>query len=171
VVDTISSGAVKYLSGFSDITSLLGSFTDAGPNFGLPFLFQEDLLVSLEGSSSMAIVCSDEGGWGAMAGPLTTPQYMRLSVELYADPLRDSSFNILESKGSVHQRTATLWATINTHLHRTNPDSVLWGDLRTTSCELLTRPTPQPVPDGDLMQVWQSYYGVTVLGATGSTVV
>jgi hypothetical protein len=170
-VDTVASGAVRYLRTFPDIAALLGAFPAGDVNAGLPYIFQEDLLVTLEGQSCMAVVCSEFGGWGPMSLPLTTPQYMRLSLEVYADPQRDSFNNISESRGGLRQRTMQLFQTVNSHLHRTDPDPVVWGDLRTVGCELLTRPQPQPVPDGDMMQVWQAFYGVLVLGAVDIPVV
>src|SRR5262249_21508369 len=113
----------------------------------------------------MAIVCSDAGGWGEPQ-PLTTPRYNRLQGDIYVDPLRGSDHSIQETSGATRQRGKTLFTLVNFHLHRTNPDMQLWGDLRTTGCQLLTEPQFRPFPDGDGVQYATAYYGVSVFGAT-----
>lgn len=169
MLDDVASGAVAYLSTFSDVLALLGSVPVAGgdPNSGRPYIFKDDLLATLEGTSQAALVCSDYGGWGAPL-PLATPRFVRLSVELFVDPARDSAHNINESQGLTRQRGKALFAQVNYHLHRTAADAVSWGDLRTVGCELLTEPQFLRADDGDGLQHGQAFYGVLVFGSADS---
>jgi hypothetical protein len=51
-------------------------------------------------------------------------------------------------------------------LQRTDPDTVVWGDLCTTGCQLLTDIQFLPVADGDWLQRGTAYYGVYASGWT-----
>jgi len=166
--DDIASGAVKYLSGFSDVTSLLGSFSGSDPvtaNQGKPWIFNADPLVDLEGTSSVALVCADYGGWQAPP-QLGTWRFGRLSVQIYADPARDSNLNITETSALTIARGNAVLAAMQFRLQRTDPDTVLWGDMVTTGCQLLTDGPWLAVPDGDHMLVKQTFYGVSWSGWT-----
>jgi hypothetical protein len=175
-VDNVASGAVKVLAALSDVTAAVGTFPASDTvNYGVPWIFNTDILVTMEGTSAvigtnaMAIVCSDAGGWGEPM-PLTTPRYNRLQVDFWVDPLRDSSHNITETAGATIQRGKQLFTLVNLHLHRTNPDMQLWGDLRTVGCQLLTEPQFLGVTDAEMggvpVQKGTAYYGVSVFGAT-----
>ena len=167
-MDDVGGGAVQYLVTFADVKALVGAFASNDPNPGFanqPWIFKDDPLARLEGTGSSAIVCSYAGGWSEPTS-LTTARYNRLSVELWTDPLRDASNNIVETSGVTKQRMQTLFNTVNLHLHRTNPDMVMWGDLRTVGCQLITEPQPYPIPDGDGLLRGQAYYGVSWFGSS-----
>lgn len=173
-MDDIGSGAVKFLSGLTAVTSALGSFPADDPNTTLqskPWIFKDDLLVRMEGQSvfyttlALALVCSNGGGWSDPA-PLSTPRFNRLQVDIYVDSLRDSGRSVTETSGAPKQRATTLFTLVNTFLHRTNPDMQLWGDLRTVGCQLLTEPKFVPMPDGDGVYMGTAYYGAVVFGST-----
>lgn len=164
--DSIGSGAAQYLSGFSDVTSLLGAFDVADPtNPSVPYVFNDSMLVTLEGTAACAIVCIDQGGWSVPV-PLTTPHFCRLTLQVWVDPLRDSDNNIIETSGLTKQRGGQVWAAADSHLHRTNPDVVTWGNMVTVGCERLVEPSWVLKPDGDGIWVGTSFYGVLVFGAT-----
>lgn len=170
-MDDVASGSVQYLAGFSDITSLLGSFSNTDPvaaNRGKPYIFNSDPLVTFEGSSSAALVCSDLGGWQPPP-QLGTWRFGRLGIQLYIDPLRDSNLNITETSALTINRGNAAFAAVQFRLQRTNPDTVLWGDLVTTGCQLLTDGPWQMVPDGDHLLVKQAFYGVSWSGWSDAT--
>ena len=54
-------------------------------------------------------------------------------------------------------------------LQRTDPDTVVWGDMVTTGCQLLTDGAWFPLADGDHLLVKQSFYGVSWSGFTDAT--
>lgn len=168
-MDTVASGAVQYLSGISAVTSVLGTFGSAPsdpPSFhGQPYLFDSDLIVTLKGTSQVAFVFSDYGGFGLPA-PLTTPRYVRLSLEIYVDPLRDAGGQFTETSGLVAKRGKAAWYVVDKYLHRTSGDSQTWGDVVTVSCQRLTEPQFVRLPDGDGMQRAQVFYGVNAFGFT-----
>lgn len=166
MADDVASGAVQFLAQFPDITSLLGSFASNDPvsaDVGKPWIFNADLLVTLEGASAAALVCSDEGGWQAPP-QLGTWRFSRLGVAFYIDPARDSSRNITETSAITIVRGNAVFNAVQYRLQRTDPDTVLFGDLQTTGCQLLSDTKWVPVPDGDHLLVKQAFYGVSWTG-------
>lgn len=170
-MDSVASGAIQYLSGITDITNLLGKFAADDPNVsfrGQPYLFNDNLIVTLKGTSQIAFVLSDYGGWG-LPMPLTTPRYSRLSVEIYVDPHRDAGGQVTETGGIVSSRGMSAWFTVDKYLHRTSGDSQIWGDVVATTCQRLTSPQFTRLPDGDGMLRGQAFYGVNDFGFIDST--
>lgn len=167
-MDDVGSGAAKYLSGFSDVTSLLGSFSLTDPvtgNQGQPYLFNSDLLVDLKGTTAAALVLSDFGGWSAPP-MLGSQRFRRLRVDVYQDALRDAEGNVsVSTEGMVNLANAVFNA-VQRHLHRRDPDTVVWGDLVTFACQLITEPQFVKVPDGDWGMLGTAYYGVSYSGWT-----
>jgi hypothetical protein len=51
-------------------------------------------------------------------------------------------------------------------MQRTDPATVLWGDMVTTGCQLLSDGPWAAVGDGDHMLAKQAYYGVSFTGWT-----
>jgi hypothetical protein len=168
-VDDVASGSVRYLSQFSDVTSLLGAFSLSDPNSGFagkPWLFSDTnqgVLKVMEGSSASAVVCGDFGGW-AVPPQLGTARYRRLRVDIWTDPLRDAQSNVTETSSLTANRGLAVFAAVQFRLQRTDPDAVLWGDLCTNGCQLLTEPEFQPVADGDWLLRGTAYYGVEFTG-------
>lgn len=175
-MDDVASGAVKYLSGFSDVTALIGSFPLNDPvpaNAGKPWLFSDTrgmdgnpgVLARLEGTSAAAVVCSDFGGW-EVPPALGTLRFRRLRVDVWIDPNRDARGNITDSSSITSNRGLQVFAAVQFRLQRTNPDTVLWGDLVTVGCQLLVDAVFAPVTDGDGLQRGTAYYGVATSGWT-----
>jgi hypothetical protein len=165
-VDDVGSGACLYLAQFSDVTSLLGSFPVTDPvaaNAGKPYLFNSDLLVTLEGTGAAALVCSDLGGWQPPP-QLGTWRFGRLSVQVYIDPARDAGRNITETSALTKNRGGAVFSAVQFRLQRTDPDAVVWGDLVTTGCQLISDGPWLAVPDGDHLLVKQAFYGVSWTG-------
>jgi hypothetical protein len=167
-VDDVASGAVQFLAGISAVTGLLGAFPGTDPvvaNQGRPYIFLENPLVVLQGSSLASLVCSDAGSW-SNAIPYGTQRFTRLSVEFYVDPQRDANLNVTETPGATKLRGEALFATVNSFLHRRDADVQVWGDMVTASCVLLAEGefAQVPQPDGDWLAYKQAYYGVGMTG-------
>jgi hypothetical protein len=169
----VATGSVKYLAGFSDVTSLLGSYplTDPPGFAGKPWLFSDmnqGVLKVMEGTSAAAVVCADFGGWEVPV-PGTSARYPRLRTDIWLDPQRDASMNVTESSSVTANRGLAVFNALQFRLHRLDPDAVVWGDLVTVGCRLLTEPVFQQVSDGDWMQRGTAYYGVEYSGWTDAT--
>lgn len=173
-MDDVAGGAVRYLSGFSDVTSLIGSFPLTDPvsaNAGKPWLFSDTrqldgnpgVLRTMEGSSAAAIVCSDFGGWDVPPAGGTL-RFRRLRVDIWIDPNRDANGNVSDSSSITSNRGLAVFAAAQFRLQRTDPDTVLWGDLVTVGCQLLVDAVFAPVTDGDGLQRGTAYYGVAASG-------
>jgi hypothetical protein len=173
-VDDVGGGAVRYLSGFSDVTSLLGSFPggDANPaNAGKPWLFSDSnqgMLQVVEGTSASAIVLSDFGAWDTPV-PMATARFRRLRVDIWTDPLRDAYKNVTETSALTANRGTAVFNAVHFRLQRTDPDVVFWGDLCTNGCQLLTDIQWLPMADGDWLLRGVAYYGVGFTGWSDAT--
>lgn len=173
-MDDVARGAVKFLSAFSDVTSLLGAFPLDDPvpgNAGRPWLFSDNrgldgnpgVLARMEGTSAAAIVCSDFGGWEVPPAGGTL-RFRRLRVDVWIDPARNAQLNVAETSALTSSRGLAVFAAAQFRLQRTDPDAVLWGDLVTVGCQLLTDIVFTPVTDGDGLQRGTAYYGVAASG-------
>lgn len=162
----VGNGAALYLSGFTDVTALLGSFSPTDPNVSFqnhPYLFAGDLLVTLKGTQAAAVVCTDFGG--TSAPPMYGSQrFRRLRVDFYQDSLRDASGNVITSHEGTINLLSALFSTVNRHLHRRDSDTVQWGDLVTFASYLMTEPVWTITPDGDWGMQGSAVYGVDVSG-------
>lgn len=166
--DDVGSGAAKYLATFTDVTSLLGSFSLTDPvtsNQGKPWLFNGNMLVDIKGTSKSALVVSDFGGWSPP--PLLGSQrFRRLRVDVWVDAQRDTQGNIIATdQGTINTGNAVFNA-VHRHLHRRDPDTVTWGDMVTFACQLLTEPQFTRIPDGDWAMMGTATYGVSLSGWT-----
>lgn len=173
MTDTVATGARQYLAALSDVTAVLGAFslTDTNPaNAGQPFLFSDDLLVNiLNYPSTIAVVLGDAGGW-QVPQPLNTWRFRRLRVDFYVDPTRDSAGNVTETSALTRQRGLDAFRVFQRHLQRRDPDTVLWGDMVTMQCQLLTEPqfNEWQIASGSgiTTQVGTAFYGVSFSGWT-----
>lgn len=174
--DSVATGAYKYLMGgnnggpFTDVTSQLGSFSASDPipgNAGMPWLFTGDLLANIGNSGEAAVVLSDHGGW-QVPQRLGTERFRRLRVDIYVDPLRDGEGNVTETSGLTELRGMGVFRAIQALLHRRDNDSIVWGDMVTTGCMLLTEPEfiQLAAASGNQMtsQVGTAWYGVSFSG-------
>ena len=87
-------------------------------------------------------------------------------MSIYIDPARDSSRNITETSALTINRGNAVFAAVQFRLQRTDPDAVLWGDLVTTGCQLLSDGPWQMLADGDHLLVKQAFFGVSWSGWT-----
>ncbi len=154
VDDDLVQGAVKWLLTQSDVTAVVGTFDETAS----PWLFQHQLWARVEGSQSTAAVLSRAGGWSG-ANEHNTMRFPRLSLEVYADPLRDTGNNVTDP-GESWRRIEAAWSAFDTVLHRPAAESVMWGTVRTLGCLRLGEPNIYSVPDGDGMLRCQCFYGV-----------
>lgn len=164
MTDDVGTGSFKYLSTFSAVTSGVGTF-QAGPNLGQPYLFTGDIFANMKGTSALAVVCNDFGGWSAPP-MLGSQRFRRLKVDIWADPQRDASGNVTVTTADTVNRANALFTVVNNHLHRRDPDTVVWGDLVTFGCQLLTEPQWAVVPDGDWLMMGTAVYAVYIGGWT-----
>lgn len=168
-MDDVGGGAVRFLSQFSDVTSLLGAFPSDDritANAGRPWLFSDSfqgVLAMMEGSSAAAVVCADFGGTGAPPA-LGTIRFRRLRVDVWVDPLRDGAANVTETSALTANRGLAVFAAAQFRLQRTDNDAILWGDLCTVGCQMLTDIQFVAVPDGDGLQRGTAFYEVACSG-------
>lgn len=178
--DDVASGAYKYLTTFPTVTSLLLAFPANDPvvaNQNKPYIFNQPVglapgstgpLARLEGTSGIAVVLSEMGGW-ATAAPGSSMRYARLQVEVWVDPTRDSGLNITESPGHTVRRGKQCMDAIHKALQRQEAGgAIVWGDLVTVGCSLLNEAQFVVVPDGDQLYRGPAMYGVTVAGHSDS---
>jgi hypothetical protein len=155
--DDIVSGTVGYLLDQPDAVAAVSSFVLGGQQ--VPGIFQHRPWVRMEGSSSTCCVVSTEGGWAA-PNLYNTLRFPRLTVNIWADPIRDTTKNVTDP-GEVQRRTFATYKVIDKLLHRTGGPEVYFGQLRIISCVRLVEPVIYTVPDGDGLIRSQFVYAVT----------
>lgn len=177
--DSVAGGAVKYLATLPDVVAAVGAFPASDPNpvnASKPWIFNTDLLQTVEGTGKVALVCRNFGGV-SVAAPLTTPRLLRLAIDIWVDPARDTAGNGSESGGATVGRGLAVFSLLHLHLQRRDPAPVIWGDLVTVGCELLTEPqffavsdrgNPAPSTTGwsNRPQLGTAFYAVSVFGYT-----
>ncbi len=151
--DDLVQGAAKHPLAITDVVAVLGT-TDSGT----PWLFQHYCYATVEGTSSTAAVLGYGGGWSG-GNEHNTLNFPRLSLVLYADPLRDVNKNITEP-GEVYRRIMNAFMVIDRHLHRPQGGVQMWGDIRTLSCVRTAEPNLYPVPSGEGVLRAQTFYAI-----------
>ncbi len=151
--DDLVQGAAKHLLAQAEIVAVLGA-TPAGS----PWLFQHELYVTVQGTSSTAAVVAYGGGWTG-ANPHNTMRFPRLSLELYVDPQRDAAQNVT-LPGEVHRRMHAAFTTFDRFLHRPQGEVEYWGEIRTLSSVRSAEPTVYVVPDGNGLLRAQAFYAI-----------
>ena len=152
-VDDLVAGCVRYLLDLPTVVATLG----VTPS-GTPWLFQHTLFVEVEGTSSTAAVIGYAGGWSG-GNEHNTARFPRLSLDLWADPLRDPQKNVTEP-GEVRRRLQRVFEVFDRTLHRPQGGVQWWGDVRTLSSSRLAEPAVYPVPDGNGLLRAQTFYAV-----------
>lgn len=151
--DDLVQGATKYLLAIPAVTAQLG-VTPAGT----PYLFQHNLFVTMEGTSSTAAVLGYGGSWTG-SNAHNTMRFPRLSLELYCDPLRDSGQNVTEP-GETWRRLNKTFTVLDRYLHRVGGGEQYWGSIRTLSSVRQSDPTIYAVPDGNGLLRAQVFYAI-----------
>lgn len=141
--DDLVQGAVKWLLTNSAVSAAVSVY----PGTDTPYLFQHQLWVEMEGTGSTAAVLSYGGGF---AGPNNhnTMRFLRLMLDVYADPVRDAGRNVTEP-GEVHRRVTATYLAFDAVLHRPDPTPQYWGTLRVIGSARLVEPSIAAVADGD----------------------
>lgn len=156
--DDIVSGAVTYLRAQPDAIAAVSTFNISGKL--VAGIFQYRTWVPMEGSASTCVVLSNEGGWAA-ANTHNTLRFPRLTLNVWADPIRDNNPNNVSDPGEVMRRVFAVYRVFDAYLHRTAGSEVMWGQLRVISSVRLTEPLIFAVPDGDGLVRCQVTYAVT----------
>lgn len=153
--DDIVTGASAYLRDQPDVLAVLGHY----PGTSTPWLFQHRLWVKVENSQSTACVLSRNTGW---TGPNlhNTLRFPRLGVDIWVDPLRDESNNVIDPDEAV-RRITNAYQVIDRHLHRPQSGEQWWGEIRTITCTRLAEPIILPDPDGQKPLRLQVFYAIT----------
>lgn len=152
--DDLVTGCVTYLKAQPDIVAALGSF-DATNR---PWLFPYTLFATVQNSQSAACVVNTSTGWAA-PNQHNTMRFPRLTISIYADPLRDDGNNITDP-GEVQRRIDAIYRIIDAHLHRPQGGAQMWGSHRTINATRLGEPFIVPVTDGNGLQLLTVSYGV-----------
>ncbi len=171
-VGCLAAAAQEWLITFPDVVASVGAFPADDPiaeNAGQPFIFAENLFIDIRTyPGTIAVVLTDIGGWQAPIA-LNSFRFRRLRLDIYADPLRDDAGNVIESSTMTEDRALGTFVAFNSHLHRKDPDAIVWGDeLVTLQCQLITEPdfVQWPVASGSgiTTQLGSAVYGVTFSG-------
>ncbi len=157
MTEALQGAAVKYLLSISDVVNVVGKT----PQTNKPYIFRDEEIVNLESGHYQpvsAIVVQD-------AGPIVSLQLSRfrgrrLRITIWANGSRDVSGNLTGPKAT-HDKIATTFAVLDRYMHRTSPETVVWGDYRTLACNrIIDLSEPIAVSEGDGIMIASVYYEV-----------
>lgn len=140
----------------------------AAPNGATPsgvWLFVRELQALVEGTGAVAVVLREEGSW-ARPNSHNTARFPRLSVEVFADSLRDSTQAII--KRDAEARARAVWERFQAVLHRVDAFAEMWGatatdpGMRVWGSSLMALPDVFPESDWDGGVRLQCHYGLNV---------
>jgi hypothetical protein len=155
--DDIVSGAASFLLGFQAAVNAVDVFVISGqPTVGI---FQYRTWAPIEGSQKTCVVLSNEGGW-ATPNLTNTLNFPRLTINIWADPMRDEQ-NMVTDPPEVMRRAYRTFKVFDRFLHRPGGEDVMFGTLRIISSVRLTEPVIYMVPDGDGLVRCQVVYALT----------
>lgn len=152
--------AVRQLAATPEVVALVGSDLTFGP-----WLFRWKVgAVTVEGSSSAAVVMAVRGGW-ATPNRHNTARFPRLQAEVYADLDRNLEGNPIVR--TAEERAGDVYDALNLVFHRPDAKGFYWGNdsgrLRIVSSVAGDEPTVDEVPGGDgmvrLVGTWQVVLG------------
>lgn len=155
--DDIVSGAVKFLLAQPDVVAAVGTFIIGGQL--TPGIFGYRTVGTIEGTSKTCAVLTNDGGW-AGANLHNTLRFPRLTLNIWADPIRDAGRNAT-NVNEVMRRSFAVYKVFDRHLHRIGGDDVMFGNVRVITSTRLTEPTIIPIPDGDGLVRLQVTYAIT----------
>ena len=153
--DNLMVAAVDWLSSKSEITALVGS--DAVFD---TWIFQEDLLATVETTGKSAIVIPVPSGSWATPNQHNTMRFPRLVVEFYVDPPRDFEGN--PTSETVYDTANHLYKVVDSYLHRPQGDTQVWGNLLVLDCVRSGELEAFPWGDVDKTQAYRINYNATV---------
>src|SRR4029079_3341462 len=122
--DDIVQGVTDYLLHDSTVLSMVG----IEPGTQVPFIFQNTLLKTVDGSQSNAIVVAYSGDWAAPGR--SGFEAVRMLVEIFCDPLRDATGNATVGDPEPRLRLNKIYRAVDYILNR--PMGEVWmGDVLT----------------------------------------
>lgn len=148
LTDDLVAGATRFLLAQPSVVALVGSSGDPAT----PLIVQgaaDSAPEPGEWDQSAAVIVSYAGGW-AGAEFSTSWHFPRLQIALWVDALRDGDGAVAEP-AETRRRLMALYAAVDQVLHRPSGGvgAVMFGDVRTTSCERLGELSMYAVPGGD----------------------
>lgn len=157
MADDIVSGLVTWLRAQPEVVAAVSTYVIGGQSTA--GIFQYQPWAKLEGTCSTCAVITNDGGWVA-ANPHNTLRFPRITLNIWADPLRDNVNNVVDP-GEVMRRAFATYRVFDKYLHRTAGAEVMWGQLRVLASVRLVEPTIYVVPDGDGLVRCQVLYAIT----------
>ncbi len=149
--DDVIQGAVKFLKAQADIHAVVGAYDDS-----TPWIFQDKPLVTIEQTSSIAVVVWYAGGW-AGPNPHNTLRFPRIGIDMYADPQRASGN--ATRLGETRTRITAAFKVLDRHLHMAAGGQQYWGTVRICGSTRLSEPAIYEVDNTDGVLRLQVFYG------------
>lgn len=157
-IDDPIQGCYKFLRSFSDVLAVLGSTTN--PDHSVtPWIFTDKNYKMISGTQGCAIVVSGAGGW---AGPSnqSTAEFPRVQIDIYSDPPRDSSLNVV-SPVAARTQAYNVYRYVDRHLHVPYVGVLQMGTCLVFGSIRLGHPIWLQPPTDDKVGKLTVYYGLS----------
>lgn len=125
---------------------------------GQPLIVQDQAPERNEFAQGVCVVVSHAGP--AAGNDHNTYQQVRLQIELWSDPARDTFGQVDEAPAGARQRMVHAWWALDRRLHRPQGGEQMWGDVRTFDATRLSGVTPYLVPGADGLWRGTAFYAV-----------
>lgn len=153
--DTVQ-GVYKYLLGFNEITSLLGT-----SDSGTPFLYNGGIYHTMAGTQSVAVVVKDGTSW-ASPNTSNTAEFPRIQIEVWADPPRDEEGQVTQPT-EARTRAYAVYEQINGRLHLPFSRIINFGSVIAFGSIRLGQPSWIQSPENDHVGKLTVFYGVSMI--------
>lgn len=154
--DDIVQGVYKYLLGYEDVVSLLGS-----SDSGTPFLYNGGIYHTMTGTQSVAVVVKDGGGWAA-PNTSNTAEFPRIQIEIWADPPRDEEGQVTMPT-EARTRAYAVYQHVNAHMHIPYSKVINFGDVLAFGSIRLGEPAWLQRNEDDHLGKLTVFYGISMI--------
>lgn len=151
--EDLVAGCVRRLRADPALTAAVGA--DSG---GAPLIVQDQAPDRAEFTSTVCVVVS-HGGYAA--GNSGSFQSVRLQLEFWSDPARDSGGLVDEAPAGARQRMVAAYLAADRLLHRVGGGEQQWGAELTVDSERMSGLVPYLVPGSDGLWRGTAFYAAT----------
>lgn len=151
--EDVVAGCVRWLRADDVLGDLLGA--DPG---GSPLIVQDNAPTRAEFAQHVCLVLSHAGP--AAGNDHNTYEQVRLQVEFWSDPRRDTGGTVDEAPAGARQRMVRAYWAADRALHRPQGGVQWWGSVLTTDSTRLSGLNPYQVPGSDGLWRGTAFYAV-----------
>jgi hypothetical protein len=151
--EDVIAGCARWLRADPQLTARVAADSD-----GFPLIVQDQAPDRAEFRQGVCLVVSHAGP--AAGNQHNTYEQVRIQVEFWSDPRRDTGGQVNEAPAGARQRMVWAYWAVDRRLHRPQGGAQRWGSVLTTDATRLSGVTPYLVPGSDGLWRGTAFYAV-----------